>query len=107
MVVAGDLLLARALGIGLNVRVKETSAIAHVLDGGAGSNGNLKGAVLADLGSLQVGLEEGAHLGIARTGGVEDSEVQSKREHIDEERNYNESHDASGKVSGENRLIGL
>lgn len=104
MVVAGDLLLARALGVGLNVRVKKTTAITHVLDSGARSNGNLKRAVFADLGSLQVGLEERAHLGIAGTGGVENGEVQSKREHVDEERNDDESHDTSGKVSGENGL---
>lgn len=104
VVVASNLLLARALGIGLNVRVKKTTAIAHILDGSTRSDGNLQGAVLADFGSLQVGLEQGAHLGITRAGGVEDGKVQSKGDHVDEERNNDETHDASREVGGKDRL---
>lgn len=45
--------------------VKKTSTVTHVLDGSAGTVGNLKWRILSNLGTSEVGLEEGAHLGIS------------------------------------------
>lgn len=58
VVVAGNLLLARALGVGLNVTVEETATIAHILDGNLGTDGHFQWAVPADLSPPQVGLEK-------------------------------------------------
>lgn len=104
VVVASDLLLSRSLGIGLNVRVEETTTVTHVLDRGLGTNGNLQGAVLSDFGALQVGLEEGAHLGVAGAALVEDSEVQSEGQKVNEEWNEDETNGARDEVGCESRL---
>lgn len=107
VVVASNLLLLRTLGVGLDVRVKESTTIAHVLDGGAGANGNLKWAILANVGTLKIGLEQRAHLGIAWASLVEDSKVESEGEHVDEERHNNETNHTSNDVgakSGDGHL---
>ena len=83
VVVAGDLLLLRALGIRLDVRVEQTAAVAHVLESRARSKCDLQWAVLANLGASKIGLEEGGHLGIARTAVLEDQEVHPEREEIE------------------------
>src|SRR5690606_15637553 len=66
VVVAGDLLLSGAVGVGLDVRVEQSTAISHVLDGDLGTERDLERAVLSDIGTLEVSLEQGAHLGVAR-----------------------------------------
>lgn len=101
VVVAGDLLLSRALRVGLDVGVQETTTISHVLDGRARSVGDFQGAVLADLGALQVCLEQGAHLRITRTCVVENGKVECEREHVDQERDDDEANDASDNVSAQ------
>lgn len=75
VVVAGDLLLSGALWVCLDVRVKKSTTVSHVLDGCTGSVGNLERAVLPDLRTAKVSLEEGAHLSISWAAVLEDSEV--------------------------------
>lgn len=58
VVVASNLLLGRALRVRLDVRMEQTSSVAHVLQRRAGAVCDLKGAVLANFGTAQVGLEE-------------------------------------------------
>jgi hypothetical protein len=83
VVVASDLLLLGTLGVGLDVGVKKTTTIAHVLDGCARTNCNLQRAVLSDLGTLEVGLEKRAHLSVTRATTVKDGEVQGKGQEVD------------------------
>jgi hypothetical protein len=104
VVVASNLLLLGTLGVGLDVRVKETTAVSHVLDSRAGTNRNLERAVLADLGTLEVGLEEGAHLGITRAAAVKDGEVESEGDEVDQEGDDDETDDTGKDVSTENSL---
>jgi hypothetical protein len=69
------------------VRVKKATTITHVLNCCAGTNCNFQRAVLSDLGTLEIGLEKRAHLSVTRTTAVENGEVQSKRQEVDQERN--------------------
>jgi hypothetical protein len=85
VVVASDLLLCGALGVGLNVRVEQSASVSHVLQRRARAVSNLERAVLADLGSSQVSLEQGAHLCVARAAVLEDEEVEVEGEHVDGE----------------------
>lgn len=101
VVVAGNLLLLGAFGVSLDVRMEETAAIAHVLDCSAGPVSDLERAILANLSSLEVGLEERAHLSITRAGPVENSEVQSEREEVDEEWDQNKAHDTGTEMDNE------
>lgn len=104
VVVASNLLLLGTLGVGLNVRVKKTTTVTHVLDGSARTNGNLERAVLSNLGTLEVSLEEGAHLSIARAGAVENGEVQGEREEVDQERDDDEANNTGDDVGTKSGL---
>jgi hypothetical protein len=104
VVVAGHLLLARAVGVGLDVAVEKTAAITHVLDGGHGTIVDLQGAVPADLGSPKVGLEERGHLSVARSGVGEDGKVDGEAEQVDEERQDDQANDARHKVGSQHGL---
>jgi hypothetical protein len=57
VVIASDLLLSRAFGIGLMMRVKQASSVAHVLESCTRAVGNFKGTVFADFRPAKVGLE--------------------------------------------------
>lgn len=57
VMITGDLLLGRAFGVCLDVRMEQSSTITHVLDGCSGSIRDFKGAILSDLGTSQVCLE--------------------------------------------------
>jgi hypothetical protein len=107
VVVASDLLLGRALGVCLNVRMEQTSSIAHILQGSAGAICDLERAVLADFGTAQVGLEKRAHLSITRTAVLEDQEVEVEGESVDSERNEDETEDTESKVRDEFHLFML
>ena len=104
VVVAGDLLLAGAFGVRLNVRVEETAAVSHVLECGPRAKSHLERAVFANFSAPQVGLEERAHLRISRTAVLENEEVEVKREEVDDDRNDDETEDAESDVRGECRL---
>ena len=104
VVVASNLLLLGTLGVGLDVRVKKTTAVSHVLDSRTGTNRNLERAVLSDLGTLEVGLEEGAHLGITRAAAVKDGEVESEGDEVDQEGDDDETDDTGKDVSTEDSL---
>jgi hypothetical protein len=104
VVVASNLLLLGTLGVGLNVRVKKTTTVAHVLDSSARTNRDLERAVLSNLGTLEVSLEEGAHLSITRAGAVENGEVQGEREEIDEERDDDEANNTGDDVGTKSGL---
>lgn len=107
VVVASDLLLVRAFGVGLDVGMKQTSSVTHVLQRSAGAVCDLEGAVLADFGAAEVGLEERAHLSITRTTVLEDQEVEVEGESVDSERNEDETEDAESEVSKEFHLYAL
>ena len=116
VVVASNLLLLGSFRVGLDVRVKKTTTVTHVLDCGARTDCDFQRAVLSDLGTLEVGLEKGAHLGVTRATAVEDGEMKGEREEVDQERNDDESDDAGddmgtegclGHVSDESQFNGL
>jgi hypothetical protein len=100
VVVASNLLLSRALRVGLNVGVKKTATVAHVLERGARSESNLQRAVLADFSTSKVGLEERRHLRIARAAVLQNEEVNVEREKVNNERDHDETDDSEGKVCG-------
>lgn len=58
VVVAGNLLLIRALRKKLNVGVKKTSSIAHILESSFGSIGNLQWAVCTHFSTFEIGLKQ-------------------------------------------------
>jgi hypothetical protein len=100
VVVASNLLLRRAFGVGLNVRVKKTTTIAHVLERRTRAESDLQGTILANFGASKVGLEEGGHLGITRAAVLQDEEVDVEREKVDNERNHNKTDNSESKVGG-------
>jgi hypothetical protein len=104
VVVASNLLLSGALRVGLDMRVKKTTTVAHVLECGARSECNLQWAVLADFSAPEVGLEERGHLCIARAAVLQDEEVDVEREKVDNERNHNETDDSESQVCGKLNL---
>jgi hypothetical protein len=104
VVVASDLLLRGALRVGLHVRVKETTTVAHVLESGAGTHSNLQWAVLANFSAPKIGLEKRGHLRITRTAVLKDEEVDVEREHVNNERNHNETNHSEDKVCGKLNL---
>ena len=91
VVIASDLLLSRSIWVGLDVGVEKTTTISHVLDGCAGSVGDLKWRILPDLGTSEVGLEEGAHLGVSRSGVLENGKVSGEGEHVDDDWDNNQA----------------
>jgi len=98
VVVACNLLLHGALWIGLDVRVEQSTTVTHVLQGDARAICDLEWAVLADLGSAQVGLEEGAHLRISGAAVLQNEEMQVETEGVDRQRDEDEAEDAEGQV---------
>lgn len=103
VVVAGNLLLARAVRIRLYVGVQESSTITHVLDRSSRTIRHLERAVLANLGTAQVGLEEGTHLGVTWSAVGEDGKVNGEAEHVDQEWEDDQANDSRGKVGSELR----
>lgn len=101
VVVASDLLLSRALGVGLDVRVQKAATVAHVLKGCAGTNCNLQRAVLADFGAPKVGLEKRGHLRVAGTAVLKDQEVNVEREEVDNERDDDQADHSEDEVCSE------
>lgn len=97
VMVTSDLLLRRALGIGLNVGVEETTAIPHVLDGNAGADCDFERGFF-DLRAFEVGLEERAHLCITGTRVLEDDEVEPEASHINRHWDRDETDDAGNPV---------
>jgi len=104
VVVAGNLLLTRAVGIGLDMGVEKTATIAHVLDRGPRAIGNLKRTVLSNVGTLKVGLEERAHLGVSGAAMVENRKVEVERNEVDDQRHNNQANDTRNKVGSEGSL---
>ena len=100
VVVASDLLLGRALGVCLDVRVEQSTSVSHVLQRGAGTVCDFERAVLANLSSSQVGLEERAHLRIAGTAVFEDDEVEVEGEHVDGEGDEDQTENAESEMRG-------
>jgi len=107
VVVASDLLLLRALGEGLNVRVQKTTTVSHVLESGTRAKSDFERAIDSDFGALEVGLEEGAHLSITRTAVLENQEVHVEREHVNDHGNDNQTDHAETEVSCELSLEGV
>jgi hypothetical protein len=104
VVVASDLLLRRALGVGLHVRMQKTTTVAHILESSARTHSNLQWAVLANLSAPKIGLEKRGHLRITRTAVLQNEEVDVEREHIDNEGNHNQANHSEHKVSGKLNL---
>ena len=86
VVVARDLLLLRTDGVRLGMRVQQPAAVAHVLQGQLGPERRLE-RVLRKVVAVQVRLEERRHLRVARTGAVQDQEVDLERQGVDAEWN--------------------
>jgi hypothetical protein len=101
VVVASDLLLLRALGEGLNVRVQKTTTVTHVLESGARAKSDFERAVDSDFSALEVGLEERAHLSITRTAVLEDEEVHVEREHVNDHGDDDQANNAETEVGCE------
>lgn len=101
VVVAGNLLLRRALGISLVMRMEQATAVAHILQGGAGAVRDLQRAVLTNIGTTEVGLEERAHLSIAGAAVLKNEEMEEEGEDVDSEGNGDKAKDAEAQVSGE------
>lgn len=103
VVIASNLLLSGSIWVGLNVGVEKTSTVPHVLDGCAGAVSDLKWRVLSDFGTSEVGLEEGAHLGVSWSGVFENGEVSGEGEHVDDDWDNNQAtnsgHDVCAKLS--------
>ena len=104
VVVASDLLLARALRVCLNMGMKQTATVAHVLNGDPRAKGNLEGAILSDLGAPQVCLEERTHLRISGAGAVQNGKMGGEGEHINHEGDNDQSDDTRHDVSAEGSL---
>lgn len=102
VMIASHLLLVRTLGVGLNVTVKQATTIAHVLDSHAGAESDLQRAVPANLGAPQVGLEERGHLGIARAGVSQNTEVDGKADKVNHEGQDNKASNTGGNVGSQN-----
>jgi hypothetical protein len=75
VMVASDLLLHRSLWVCLNVRMKQSTTIAHVFQRRPGTICNLERAVLSNFRPLEIRLEQRAHLSITRTRVLQDEEV--------------------------------
>ena len=88
------LLLLRPFWIGLDVRMEQTTTVAHIFQGGPRTDGNLQWAILSHFGSFQVCLEQRAHLRISGTGIFQHQKVYVKRKHVDEQWKHNEPHDS-------------
>lgn len=81
-------------------------SVTHVLDCSPGSNGNLERAVLADFGTPKIGLEERAHLSVARSAVGENGEVDGEAEHVDEEWENNQTDNSGNHVGSKLNLKG-
>lgn len=95
VVVTGNLLLSRSFGVCLNVGMKKTTTIPHVLKCNARTECNFKRRVLADFSPTKICLEKGGHLRISWTTILEDKEVEVEGEHVhhqgdDDEADYAE-----------------
>ena len=95
MVIASDLLLTRSIGVSLDVRVEQAASVSHVLQSGFGAVCDFQWAILSNFGSLEVSLEEGAHLGVSWARFFKDEEVDIEREHVDHDRNDNKANHTS------------
>lgn len=62
-----DLLLTGTFRESLDVGVQKATSVTHILDRSTGAVSNLKRAILADFGTFEICLEEGAHLSITWT----------------------------------------
>lgn len=105
VVVASDLLLLRALGECLNMRVQKTTTVSHVLECGTRAKSNLERAINSDLSTLKVGLEERAHLSVAGSAVLEDQEMHVEGEHVDDHGDDDQADDAEANVSSELSLL--
>lgn len=104
VVVAGDLLLTGSFGICLDVRVKETTSVTHVLEGDTGTESDFERTVLADFCAFEVGLEQRAHLGISWAAVFKDKEMKVEGKEIDNHGNDDEAKDTETYVCGELKL---
>lgn len=104
MVIASDLLLVRTLRVCLDVGMQKTTAIAHVLQSDARSMCNFKWAILADFSAAQVGLEQRTHLSITGAAVGEYEEVKVEGEHVDQNRDDDQSSYTSNKMLCEHGL---
>lgn len=97
VVVAGDLLLLGACWVALDVGVQQAATVTVVFDGCFGAVDDLQG-VRVEVDSLEAGLEEGAHIGVAGSGAVEDGKVEDKVEEVDADGKSNEADDTGDPV---------
>jgi hypothetical protein len=103
VVVTRHLLLLTSLREELDVRMKQASSVAGVLDRDAGAIGDFKGRI-REFGATEIGLEEGGHLGVTGTRVLEDEEMEPEIEHVDEQGDEYQAEDPCWPVSCINNL---
>lgn len=91
----------------LDVAVKKTATITHVLDRHPGTKCDLEWGVAANFAAFQVRLEQRAHLSITRTTPRQDGEMQGEGEEIDQERDNDQSNNASTEMGGKRCVLHL
>ena len=105
--VASDLLLSGTFGVSLYVRMEKATAVAHVLQGCHGANGDLKRVALAHLGTFEVGLKQGAHQSITWTAVLENEEMGPEGKHVDNERNDDQADNSETNVRDQRCLLNV
>jgi hypothetical protein len=88
------LLLLRPFRVGLDVRMKQTAAVAHVLQRRSRAVSNLKRAVLSDFCSFEVCLEQRTHLRVTGPGVFQDQKMYIEGKHVYEQGDDNKPHDS-------------
>lgn len=91
------LLLIGTDGVGLYMRMQQSSTPSHIFESDFGTKGDFKW-VLCKVVADEIGLEEGGHLGVAWAGVVKDHEVDFEGGHEDEDGDDDEAKNPSGPV---------
>ena len=105
MMIASDLLLLRPFRVGLDVRMKKTTAITHIFKSSSRTVSDFERAIFSDLCTSKICLEQRTHLRISGTAVFQDEEVYPEGEHVNNERKDNQAHNSRPKVFCELNLF--
>lgn len=86
------------------MRVEKATAVAHVFEGHTRAISQLEWAILADLCSLKISLEERAHLSITRAGFGQDGKVDVEAKQVYKEWQDNETANSRDNVGNQDNL---
>ena len=94
--VASNLLLVGSFRVGLNVGVKKTTAVSHILNRSPRTICDFKWAIFSNFSSSQIGLEQGTHLSITGPTVLKNGEVGSEGGNVNsygdnDQTNYSDS----------------